>query len=944
LQYPPPACRDCKIAAPVRLEQHKADAITAGANGGIMHIGVSRSAAGLLARLSILMLVGVTALPARVAVAGDFQQPVLFDIPAQALSTALERFADQAGVQLTAPGSLVGGLRSGGVHGRYAPARALSKLLEHTGLGYRILGPRTIAITFRGRRGTHSVTDSQALDPASAGNLPPPPPLTLREVIVTARRARENLQETPVSVTAFTAADIADRGLNSIIGVAQSTPDLTIMSGGNYSGKSALTYIRGVGQDQFTYAFQPGVGYYVDGVYYGTVYGSIFELGDISDIQVLRGPQGTLFGKNNEGGAILLSTPQPKGDGSGEFEAGYGSYDRLYMKGYFDVPLVADRLSLRVFGASNRMSGYVDRIDFACAHPAESGNLQPTTTNPGCRVGSEGGDDEQSLDAALKWTPTEDLASILRASLHVDRSEAGADTLILQNPVPPGSDVDHYDTNVALPMFGIPINSPAYRTGNPFTTYATYTDPTTGYSAPPIDHQTSWSLADTTQWKTPWGFRVKNIAAFQRYRAEFVNTDSTTPLPTYLEDNVLPYRQFTEELDTSGAALGGRLDWLAGAYYFQSRGIYQGHIELPSTVVVEPGILPFAPGGVYGLNFNIDDVTRSTSRSVFLHGVYHFTPRLGLELGVRYSQDRKSQSYDHTYTAMNPVNVLLPAGSAAYPPGAGGETDDNRADPKVAIQYQWSPNLMTYVSYATGYKAGGINPKPVLASDIQPFKEEILKAYEAGVKSEWLNHRLLADGDVYYSDYTNMQLSEFLPPPLGDGGTIVINAGHARIEGAEATFKAIVLRGLSLDAGGSFLDYKTLSLGAAAGQVGGPTLSTLPPYVPRWQGSLGTEYVRDLGAYGIATARIDWSYRSKVYFDLANTEGGAQGGYGIANLRLAWTDSGGKWTAALELENLTDKLYYSSKTVTLNADGSLFSVDGTPAMPITEFFTIDRKF
>lgn len=881
--------------------------------------------------------------------------PIAFHIPAEPAPRALRAFAAQAHVQLLYDYKALVGLETPAVEGRMEAPAALALLLKESGFKFQKINNRTIAIMPEsspaddpGRIGTTEKQEPpDRPDPAPSARAAirlSGPSMKLQEVLVTARRTRENLQDTPVSVTAFTASDIAQRGMNTVLALAQSTPNLTIMSGGNYSGKSALTYIRGVGQDQFTYAFQPGVGYYVDGVYYGTVYGSIFQLGDISNIQVLRGPQGTLFGKNNEGGAILLSTPQPKGNDTGEFEIGYGSYDRIFMKGYFDVPLVAHKLSLRVFGATNRMNGYVNRIDFACAHPGEAGALRPTTTAADCQVGTEGGDDEQSLDGALKWTPAAGLSSILRATLHVDSSQAGAETLLAQNPVPPGSDIANYDTYVALPTYGIAVNSPVYMTGSPFSTYATYTDPTTGFSARPIDHETFWSLADTTNWSTPWAFHVKNILAFQKYHAEFVNTDPATPLPTYLEDNILPYRQFTEELDLSGTSFDRRLEWIAGLYYFQSRGVYQGHIELPSTVIVEPGVLPFAPQGVYGLNFNINDVTRSKSRSVFLHGVYHFNKKLSVELGVRYSQDRMSQSYDHIYTATNPVNILLTPGTSAYPPNVGGATGDNRADPKIAIQYQWSPNLMTYVSYATGYKAGGINPKPVLATDIVPFKEETLRAYEAGVKSEWFNHRVLADVDVYYSDYTNMQLSEFLPPPLGDGGTIVINAGQAKISGIESDFKAIVFRGLSIDANGSFLDYNLLSLGAAAGQVGGPTLETLPPYVPRWQGSLGIQYVRDLGAYGLATARVDWSYRSKVFFDLANTAAGAQGGFGDANLRLAWTDSSDKWTAALEIENLTNKLYYTSKTVTLNADGSLFNVSGTPAMPRTEFFTIDRKF
>jgi iron complex outermembrane receptor protein len=200
--------------------------------------------------------------------------------------------------------------------------------------------------------------DVQAADTA--------PSSTIAEIVVNARRKAESLESTPVSVTALIASDMEMRGLTNILDVAQSAPNLTIMPGGNYSGKSALAYIRGVGQDQFTYAFEPGVGFYVDDVYYGSVYGSIFDLADISNVQVLRGPQGTLFGKNNEGGAILLYTHKPAGDGGSEVKVGYGSYDRRFVKASLDISIVPDTLALRIGAASNDMDGYVDRIDYAC--------------------------------------------------------------------------------------------------------------------------------------------------------------------------------------------------------------------------------------------------------------------------------------------------------------------------------------------------------------------------------------------------------------------------------------------------------------------------------------------------------------------------------------------------------------------------------------------------
>jgi iron complex outermembrane recepter protein len=760
----------------------------------------------------------------------------------------------------------------------------------------------------------------------------------LREIVVTARRTSENLQQTPISITALTAEDIAQRGLNNVLDVAAEAPSLTLMPGGNYSGKSALAYIRGVGQDQFTYAFEPGVGFYVDDVYYGTVYGSIFNLADISNIQVLRGPQGTLFGKNNEGGAILLYTPQPKGDNSGTAEVGYGSYHRELFKGSFDVPLIPDRLALRVSGASNTMDGYVNRIDFACANPGAAGSLKAATAAPGCVVGTEGGENEVSLRAALKWIVSEDVTVLLRGEIFDDRSEAGAQDVLIQNPAQPGSPTANYNRDVALPLYGLPISSPQFVSGSPFTNYASYTNPGTGYTVQPINHELFRSLSATLDWNTPWGMRVKNIAAFQKYHSEFANTDGT-PLPTYLEDNVLDHRQFSEELQLSGKLFADRLEWIAGAYYYTSFGVYGGHIELPTQEIDVPGLPP-----QYGLNFNIDDPTREHTTSGFVHGVYHITRELGLEVGARYSTEEKEQIFNHTYTVTVPTNILFPTSTLVYPPGAGGTTSLSRVDPKVALQYQWTPDIMTYVQYSTGYKSGGINPKPVLVTDIQPFRPEHLTAYEVGLKSEWLNHHLMINTDAYLSDYKDLQLSEFLPPPQGDGGTVVVNTGHARIEGLELDLQARPTAGLSIDASLSYLNYRTLSLGAAAGQVGGPTLSTRPPYIPRWKGSLGVQYTYGLGGAGSLMGRVDWSYQSLVYFDLANTPAAAQSAYGLLNGRLQWDDADGKWSAALEVRNAANKLYYAFKTPTLNADGSVFNVVGTPGLPRTEFFTLSRKF
>jgi iron complex outermembrane receptor protein len=765
----------------------------------------------------------------------------------------------------------------------------------------------------------------------------------LSEIIVTARRTDENLQTTPISITTLSATDIAQHGITNVVDLTEVAPSVTIMPGGNYSGQSALTYIRGVGQDEFTFAFDPGVGFYIDDVYYGSVYGSIFNLGDIADLEVLRGPQGTLFGQNNEGGAILLSTPQPKGDNSGSITAGYGTFRREYVKGDFDVPLIPDKLALRVSGGMNQRNGYVTRVDFACAHPEAAGNLQPAAAGPNCVVGTEGGINEVMFSAALKWWVNDDMTIIVRGSLSDSRDQSGAENTLIQNSPQPGSQAAQYDQYVQIPTYGVSAANPLFATGNPYTSYSSYREPNTGFTAPPVNNMLFRSISGTLDWSAPGGIHAKNIVAYQKYESEFVSTDGTPFAATYLEDNKLYYRQFTEELQLSGKLLNDRLDWIAGGYDFSATGLYGGHIELPNTNIVPPGTPGFPPGGLWGLNFNLNDPTINDSRSGFLHFVYHATSKLGLELGARYSTDTKTQWYRDVNTATVPFDPLLPPGTPTYPPGTGGSTSLSHTDPKFALQYQWTPDLMTYTQVSTGYKTGGLNPKPVLLSDITPFRPEHLTAYEVGVKSEWLDHRLMLNADTYLSQYKDIQLSEFLPPPLGDGGTRVVNAARARIEGFELDMRGKLFQGFEMDGGGSFINYRTLAINAPPALVSGLTVESRPPYIPRWQGSFGAQYTLHFGA-GDVTARADYSYRSRAFFDLANTVASSQGGYGLLNTRLQWDNPAGKWSAALEISNATNKLYYYAKGPQLNADYTVFAVGGVPALPRTEFFTVTRKF
>jgi len=195
----------------------------------------------------------------------------------------------------------------------------------------------------------------------------------LSEIIVTARFKSENLQTAPIAITAVSAEQINARGYVNVADVAHAAPNVNIEPAGSGFGKSAFVSVRGVGQNDFKYTFEPGVGFYIDDVYFGTVFGSVFDLSDIDSVEILRGPQGTLFGKNTEGGAVRIFTKKPMGNDTGYLEAGYGSFSRVKLRGAYDFALIPDRLFVRVSAGSNHSTGYMDVLDFACANPGLAG-------------------------------------------------------------------------------------------------------------------------------------------------------------------------------------------------------------------------------------------------------------------------------------------------------------------------------------------------------------------------------------------------------------------------------------------------------------------------------------------------------------------------------------------------------------------------------------------
>ena len=770
----------------------------------------------------------------------------------------------------------------------------------------------------------------------------------LETVTVTARYQTENLQTTPIAITALNADQLEQRGYQNIVDVTNSAPNVTLQMSGANGGKSAVAYIRGMGQSDFTLSFEPGVGFYMDDVYFGTIFGAMFDLTDVDHVEVLRGPQGTLFGKNSEGGAVRIFTKQPTGSDSGYLQAGYGSYNHWMVKGAYDFAIIPDKLYLRLSGGTNRYDGYVTRYDFVCLHPALSGNLPQVTSRSDCKLGTEGGDKADFVRANIRWMPTSNLEVRLSADLLNDRGEAPPNKTLL---ITPGGALGDYNTNVLLNpasgfYTGVPIDS-RFVTNSPYTTYSTFIERSIGKRLSPVNNVYSWGVSNTVLWTTPWdGIQVKNVLAYRAYQGNFVIDVTGAPLSTVMYSNPeFIHHQTSEELNVSGKAFGDTLDWTVGAYYydgFSKQG--NGPVLLTSAEIVPPTGIPFfCTTGCYGLNFITNDPVQVYNKSLFVHAVYHFNDQLSLEAGVRYSDESKKYTFTRRLLPINPPNIIFsPAFDPDYPALAGFANHPSatsktfRFDPKVALQYQWTPNIMSYVQYSTGYKGGGINPHPVFLSQVQPFKDETLDSYEIGAKTQWFNNRLRLNLAGFIAESHNLQITV-----IGAAGAdIVKNAKQVEITGLEGEMDAEPIPGLLLNGSFGYLNYDYVNLGPAFGFPGAPGLSDRPPYIPTWQYSLGVQYAIDLNDLGVITPRLDWSWKSSFYNDPSNDPRALQKAYGLMNVRVTYDTPDDKWEAALEIKNALDKVYYVNMYDDL---GSFNTLDGQPGWPRTVFFSLKRR-
>ena len=493
----------------------------------------------------------------------------------------------------------------------------------------------------------------------------------LSTVTVTAQFVEQDAQDTPLAVTAIPAGLLEARGQDNISLLGSQAPNVQLQPAPSSQGNAMTAFIRGVGQQDNSPALEPGVGIYVDDIYYATVQGSQFDLLDLERVEILRGPQGTLAGKNSIGGSIKLFTKRPDENRDGYVEVSGGSLGAFKLKGGTNFTLAEDVLYARITGAYNERDGHVDIVDFGCRYPGSG--IPSGTTNGDCVTGTLGGLESTAGRFALRWIPSSSLELNFGAELIDETNEAGAAILTITGPTnaplfagpPPGpglppplawpwinpgpavdptlppSDLVPVLPAALDPCVYITLGSSAgacpsiqtalggAATTDGYTTFSTFADPASGFSVPPVNESETANLTLNAEWDILDDLKLVSITGYREYDFLFNSDDDGSPVTVSHQTNTQALQSFSQELRLNGS-LSNNFTYTLGGFYQDTEIDIGGRIQL----------------GYAGLDFLIDDRLESTSWALFANGIWDLSDALQLAGGLRFSEDDKSFEAD----------------------------------------------------------------------------------------------------------------------------------------------------------------------------------------------------------------------------------------------------------------------------------------------------------
>lgn len=754
---------------------------------------------------------------------------------------------------------------------------------------------------------------------------------TLAEIVVTAQKRSESLQSVPLAITVLTASQLSEIKLDSPSDLTAHIPNLQMddVNGGG----SPLFSLRGVSMFDYSLNQSSPVASYIDEVYKGNVVLFGVEMYDLDRIEVLRGPQGTLYGKNTTGGAVNFITRKPGFNTEAEIKVGVGNYDRREVEGALQTALVPDRVAVRLAFTYTKANGFIENI--LPGYP----DMQ--------------GIDQYGVRLSALYQASDDLDFTVRYSKSMQDPQNYA---IIAGSI------------ATAPPYGPGVGGTGYfRTLNGMQNGAPLALNQVANNYTPRRHQNNQAVALTVNWKLADTFTLTSISSWDDGSLKIPEDADGAPISVIRATYTGQTRQVSEDLRLTSST-GGPFDFIVGVFY--QHEIIHDTTENQFFNFLDAngdGILnyqdcvgtAFAPAG-FGVGYasgvpinpacrydNAFDQIRN-SWSVYSDGSYRVSPLIKFRAGVRYNHDNGSQknALDQLrgsdeipianlgFFSLQPGGIYGPTlvlpGSPNYASliSASRRQDlhSTAVTGRAGVDFTPTKDSLVYLSYSRGYRSAAFNGQFLFTpGDFNSVQPETLDSIELGFKTTWLENRLQLDGAVFRYEYKNQQIIDAQP----NGAQPLINLGRSKINGGELELVMRPVRTVTMRAGLGLLDAKVKQGVLAVGtqDVAGHTL----PNSPKVSGTLSGDWDALTFAQTALTLHVDGSYSSKQYFEIVNIDRIAQGGYGLLNARISFHSVDNKWEMGAWGSNLTNRFYFTS-AANLQALGFDYRHIGIPRM------------
>jgi len=718
------------------------------------------------------------------------------------------------------------------------------------------------------------------------------------EITVTAQRVEENLQEVPVSVTAFTPAEIEQSHILNVQKTSLATPNMWMETNNALSSGARMT-IRGVGEDASFFTSDPQVGIYVDDIYIPRQNAAQFDLFDLERLEVLRGPQGTLYGRNTSAGAVRFVTRQPGNELEAHAELTLGEYSQTDFRGAVNLPL-GGKAALRVAGLLRTHDGYLtDR-----ANDLRSGGDRDLNDQ-----------DVRGLRASLRLTPTEDLNIVLAGDVLRERSTPGVPTAFVDQPPPgpTGYGTGQWDLDQDLDG-----------DGDPRTMQSDLEDW--------INDIDQWGVSGTVTWQMSRRATFKSITGYRELtHLLLLDADGRTGNdlvpelsggPTYHLYQDQEQHQLSQELQVFGTTgTDNRFSYIAGLFYFHEENSQRTE-----------NIILFAQGE----NRFWDTALDTDSYAGYASLTYRASDTVNLTAGARYTLDEKvfdtevfvPGGFPYPVDPTTLIACVAPDGTVVGstrpcgpddPPGSVNTPVRKNLDPtwddfspRFAVAVTANDNLMIYGSASRGFKSGAFDGRVNTGAAVltlEAIPPETLWSYEVGAKSDWFSDRLRVNLAAFLNDWNDLQGSGTNP----NGDIVRLSIGDVETKGLELETTAVPIEGLELTGMLALLDtrYKKANFDqeilCSLNNTGDQEL--VLKYSPKTSYHLGARYSTRKALGGHFSFGGSVSGKSKYYLSACNNEGGSQEPYTLVDALLAYETQDGRWRISLNGENLTDEIY-----------------------------------